>query len=251
MPLRARPARIGRTDQGARSSRAVGSHGIAADLDRAGTAVVPPLIERLNRRRARDRQAARSVGTRRDRRHRSEKSDRRRARRSSARVRLQAARSAGIRRDKPLSEQLVRLPPDRDPAVRREAAIALGRLGDAAAVPALYKALGDADVFAAWSVRQAIRRLNAWERTSWWSAILDERRLEPALSSPTNPGRSRSSTALPKRCRRRLGAGARADRGQHRGSIAQVSRVERQVVRNQSAGRRVSRGRPRTGIPRR
>ncbi len=65
--------------------------------------------------------------------------------------------------------------------MRREAAIALGRLADPSAVPALYAALGDADRFAAWSVRQSIRRLNAWDKSALVKALLDERRLEPAL----------------------------------------------------------------------
>ncbi len=99
----------------------------------------------------------------------------------SAHVRLQAARSAGIRRDQAVRAQVVRLLGDRDAAVRREAAICLGRLADPAAIPALYAALGDADVFAAWSVRQSIRRLNAWDEHALVEALLDERRLEPAL----------------------------------------------------------------------
>ena len=65
----------------------------------------------------------------------------------SARLRLQAARSAGIRGDKAVLNDLVRLLGDRDAAVRREAAIAIGKLGDLSAGPALYAALGDADAF--------------------------------------------------------------------------------------------------------
>ncbi len=65
--------------------------------------------------------------------------------------------------------------------MRREAAIAAGRLGDLGAGPALYAALGDADTFAAWSVRQAIRRLDAWDKQALVEALLDERRLESAL----------------------------------------------------------------------
>ena len=82
----------------------------------------------------------------------------------SARVRLQAARSAGIRGERAVLKDLVRLLGDRDAAVRREAAIAIGKLGDVSAASALYAALGDADTFAAWSVRQAIRRLDAWDK---------------------------------------------------------------------------------------
>ena len=100
---------------------------------------------------------------------------------ASAKVRLQATRSIGIRGDGAFLSDLVPLLRDRDAAVRREAAIAAARLGDRAAAPALYAALGDADAFTAWSVRQAIRRLNAWDKPALVEALLDDRRLEPAL----------------------------------------------------------------------
>jgi putative heme-binding domain-containing protein len=96
-------------------------------------------------------------------------------------VRLQAARSAGIRRDQTAMPRLARLLRDSDAAVRREAAIALGKLADARAAPALYAALDDADRFAAWSIRRAIRRLDAWDRAALVSALLDERRSRSAL----------------------------------------------------------------------
>ena len=101
----------------------------------------------------------------------------------SARVRLQAARSAGVRRDRDVTNDLAQLLHDRDGAVRREAAIALGRLGDVAAgsVPELFKSLDDSDAFAGWSIRQAIRQLGAWDKDALIEALLDERRLEPAL----------------------------------------------------------------------
>ena len=70
---------------------------------------------------------------------------------------------------------------DRDAAVRREAAIAIGRLGDPSAAGALYAALDDSDRFAAWSVRGAIRRLDAWDKDALVAALLDERRAESAL----------------------------------------------------------------------
>ncbi|MGO9466836.1 MAG: HEAT repeat domain-containing protein [Isosphaeraceae bacterium] len=98
-----------------------------------------------------------------------------------AQVRLQAARSTGIRGQRAALPALTPLLDDRDPAVRREAAIALGKLGDLAAAPALYKALGDSDKFAAWSIRQAIRRLGAWDKDALVQAIKDDRRREPAL----------------------------------------------------------------------
>jgi putative heme-binding domain-containing protein len=99
----------------------------------------------------------------------------------SARVRLQAARSVGMRGDRTVAPALLRLLADRDAAVRREAAIALGKLRDQSVAPALYAALGDSDTFAAWSIRQAIRRLEAWDKDALVTALLDERRLEPAL----------------------------------------------------------------------
>src|SRR4029077_7800915 len=97
---------------------------------------------------------------------------------SSAQVRLQAARSVGIRRDRAALADLVRLLRDRDAAVRREAAIESGEsggarrggasgtveLGDARAAPALFAALDEPDRFVAWSIRRAIRRLDAWDR---------------------------------------------------------------------------------------
>jgi putative heme-binding domain-containing protein len=99
----------------------------------------------------------------------------------SSRLRLQAARSAGIRGDRAVLTAILSLLNDRDPAVRREAAIAAGRINDGAAASPLYAALGDADPFAAWSVRQAIRRLNAWNKHDLVKALLDDRRLESAL----------------------------------------------------------------------
>ena len=150
-------------------------------LERKGPAIVPVLAERLK---AREPETGRlhaiwaldAIGG----------TDARRAIGAmladpSPRVRLQAARSVGIRRDRAFLPQLLPLLTDRDAAVRRDAAIAAGRLGDAGAGPALFAALGDSDTFAAWSVRQAIRRLNAWNTQALVAALLDERRLESAL----------------------------------------------------------------------
>ncbi len=150
-------------------------------LIRAGIPVVPALVQRLNRPepetgRLHALWALDAIGG----------SEARKAiaaalKDPSSRIRLQAARSAGIRRDRQAAGDLARLLHDRDPAVRREAAIALGTLGDAAPATELYKALDDADAFAAWSIRQAIRRSGAWQKDELVSALLDERRREPAL----------------------------------------------------------------------
>ena len=60
-------------------------------------------------------------------------------------VRLVAGRCAASHRDTAAVEQLVRLFRDPEPAVRREAATALGRIGSVDAAPALLQAFEDAD----------------------------------------------------------------------------------------------------------
>jgi HEAT repeat protein/glucose/arabinose dehydrogenase len=150
-------------------------------LIRAGLSVVPQLIERLNvtepeTGRLHVLWALDAIGG-----TEARKAIAAMMRDSSARVRLQAARSAGIRGDHDVAYALAPLLHDRDAAVRREAAIALGRCGDAAAASELYAVLGDSDVFAGWSIRQAIRHLGAWDKAALVKALLDERRLEPAL----------------------------------------------------------------------
>ena len=99
----------------------------------------------------------------------------------SARIRLQASRSAGIRRDRDAVPPLIKRLEDRDAAVRREAAIAIGRIGDRSAAGALYAALDESEGFAAWSIRGAIRTLGAWDKEALVAALLDERRAQPAL----------------------------------------------------------------------
>lgn len=98
-----------------------------------------------------------------------------------AAVRLQAVRSVGIRRESPAAKDVQKLLTDRDPAVRREAAIALGRLGDRSSVPSLLAALDDSDRFAAWSIRRAILSLGCDDREALLQALLDPRRREAAL----------------------------------------------------------------------
>ncbi len=98
-----------------------------------------------------------------------------------AEVRIQAARSVGIRRDREALAATVKLLKDSDPTVRRETAIALGKLGETSAVPALLAALGDPDVFAAWSIRRAIRTLNAWDASALTAALLNPKTQDDAL----------------------------------------------------------------------
>jgi putative heme-binding domain-containing protein len=93
----------------------------------------------------------------------------------------QAARSCGIRKDADARDALIDLLKHTDATVRREAAIALGKLGDPSVGPALYASLGDADVQAAWSVRAAIRRLEAWDEEAILVALADPARRESAF----------------------------------------------------------------------
>ena len=99
-----------------------------------------------------------------------------------AAIRCQAARSSGIRLDKPASPALAKLLGDPDPSVRREAAIALGRIGDKSTAPALYAALGDPDRFVAWSVRAAIRRVGAWDAAAIRTALHNPKQRDDALA---------------------------------------------------------------------
>ncbi len=96
-------------------------------------------------------------------------------------VRLQGVRSLGIRRGSGPRSALTPLLRDPDAAVRREAAIALGRAGDRSAAPDLYAALGEPDRFAAWSIRRAIRDLDAWDLPLLWASLADPRRRDDAL----------------------------------------------------------------------
>lgn len=99
----------------------------------------------------------------------------------SALMRAQAIRSVGQRGDRFSMVALMALLNDKDPVVRREAAIGLGKLGDVSAAPGLYSALADADLFAAYSKREAIRRLSAFDHSMLVDALTDDRRRGQAL----------------------------------------------------------------------
>ncbi|MGE3819581.1 MAG: HEAT repeat domain-containing protein [Isosphaeraceae bacterium] len=98
-----------------------------------------------------------------------------------AEVRLQAVRSAGIRRDRLALAVLGSLLRDQEATIRRESAIALARIGDASAGPVLIAALGDPDPFVAWSVRKAIRSTGGWQVDTIAAALIDERTRDDAL----------------------------------------------------------------------
>jgi HEAT repeat protein len=99
----------------------------------------------------------------------------------SGTIRKQAARSVGIARDREALGALTTLLRDPEPAVRREAAIGLGLCGDPAAISSLLAAMDEQDVYAAWSIRRAIKLLGYPDRDGMARALLDRRRVENAL----------------------------------------------------------------------
>jgi HEAT repeat protein/mono/diheme cytochrome c family protein len=99
----------------------------------------------------------------------------------SAQVRLQAARSCGLCVDRDAYSALVGLLADRDAAARREAAIALGKLGDSRALLPLMVALGDSDRTLAWSISRTLRMLGFPPKEEMLHALLDPHRKGRAL----------------------------------------------------------------------
>ena len=95
--------------------------------------------------------------------------------------RSQAVRSVGQRGDRYSVLALMSMLNDTEAVVRREAAIGLGKLGDLSAAPALYAALIDRDPFAAYSIREAIRKLAAWDPSMLVDVLTDDRRRQQAL----------------------------------------------------------------------
>ncbi len=96
-------------------------------------------------------------------------------------LQAQAARSSGLARDPVAVADLARCLTSTDAVVRREAAIALGQIGKKSADQALYPALGDPDPTVSWSVRKAIRKLDAWNPVLLKEAFTDPKRREDAL----------------------------------------------------------------------
>ena len=79
-------------------------------------------------------------------------------------LRAQAARALG-ERAVPLAlarEALEGLLRDREAAVKLQATIALGRIGQAEAIPALLPVVAESDVYLAYSARQALKRIGDW-----------------------------------------------------------------------------------------
>ena len=98
-------------------------------------------------------------------------------------VRGQSIRAAGLRRDAGAEAGLARALNDPDAPVRREAAIALGRL-DSLSPPtraALYRALAEADPTVAWSIRRAIRNQSP-DPAALAEALVDPPRRDSALT---------------------------------------------------------------------
>src|SRR5262249_27541050 len=77
-------------------------------------------------------------------------------------IRAQAARALGIRAVPLAVEALTKCLVDPEPAVRLQAIIALGRIGDDAVIPAIVGALAEGNAFLAFSAGQALRRIDEW-----------------------------------------------------------------------------------------
>ncbi|MCH2126419.1 MAG: c-type cytochrome [Pirellulaceae bacterium] len=84
----------------------------------------------------------------------------------------QAIRSVGNRRDVEAHRPLVIALGSKSPVIRREAAIALGRIQAPGASAALLAALGDEDRFTAWSMARALERLDDWDAAALAAAIM-------------------------------------------------------------------------------
>jgi len=77
-------------------------------------------------------------------------------------VRAQAARALGERAVPIALDPLLKRLRDGEPAVRLQVMIALGRIGQAEAIPAILPLVAHPDVYLAYSARQALRRIGDW-----------------------------------------------------------------------------------------
>ncbi len=76
---------------------------------------------------------------------------------------------------KAATDSLITALRDKSPSVRLQAIIALGRIGEAKAVPALVPLLTDPDRYLAFSARQAIRRIGDWSSVAQALVTKDEK----------------------------------------------------------------------------
>jgi putative membrane-bound dehydrogenase-like protein len=98
------------------------------------------------------------------------------------RVRLAAARAAGMERDRRAVEPLMQMVKQDQPAARRQAATALGQIGDARAVPALLAA--------------AARNDDRFLEHAVTYALIELKTPEPVMEALTNPNPRISKAAL-------------------------------------------------------
>jgi putative heme-binding domain-containing protein len=84
-----------------------------------------------------------------------------------ATVEMQAERELGERQAPQAERPLIALLNHTNAAIRSRAAIALGRIGSAAAVPALMRALDEQDLFAHYAVFTALHRIGLSDAGAW------------------------------------------------------------------------------------
>ncbi len=153
-------------------------------------------------------------------------------------VRAQAARSAGIRRDMHAVPRLICLLADTGAPARREAAIALGRINDRGSWRELMASLGDHDAAVDWSIRHAIRGLDAWDVDDLARALLDENVRASALKLCDETWSVPVARALVKAIHTaKEPACARASCHCAGRTLSALSRLERPLVRAQPTGR--------------
>src|SRR5205807_1668272 len=70
---------------------------------------------------------------------------------------------------------------DTDAGVRLQASTALGRLGDAAAIPALIEALDEPDAFARYGAFTALNRIGRRDPAAWGAIVLGLSHAKPKV----------------------------------------------------------------------